>query len=186
MQSKKYILKMRINSHVFSLVIFATILVLGSFSYVFIGWYNEIYKMGKDTLSNGMAVASFFGLLLLGLFVSFIMESYDMFGKLFIYEDELKVKAPFRKTIRIRFEKIRYIQIDYHVTSYKQFWVILSQEPIPDQFRHRALKVRFSDKAVRIPYCKKADQALSSVLTGDLYKQYSKSKSTLRAHKIAE
>ena len=101
-------------------------------------------------------------------------------------EDELKVKAPFRKTVRLRFEEIRYIQIDYHVTSYKQFWVILSREPIPDQFRHRALKVRFSDKAVRIPYCKKADQALSSVLTGDLYKQYSKSKSTLRAHKIAE
>ena len=186
MYSKKYIHKMLITSYVFSLVVFATVLVLGSFSYVFIGWYNDIYKLGKDTLSNGLAVASFFCLLLFGLFISFIMESYDMFGKLFIYEDELKVKAPFRKTIRIRFEEIRYIQIDYQVTSYKQFWVILSQEPIPDQFRHRVLKVRFTNKAVRIPYCKKVDQALSSILIGDLYKQYNKSKSTLRAHNISE
>ena len=84
MHSKKYLLRMLINSYVFALVVFGIILVLGTFAYVSIGHYNMV-KAGMDTLSNYLRIALFFCLLLLGLFIAFMMESYDMFGQVFIF-----------------------------------------------------------------------------------------------------
>ncbi len=175
--------RMLINSYLFSLVLFGTILLGGVYVWLGTMMYQSVLS-GIDTVSNTLAIASFFLLLLLGLFIACMMESYDMFGVVSFYEDELIIRAPFRKTICLPYDDIRHIQIDYHMLAGSaQFWVILGKEPMPGKLRHQAVKLRFSEQMVRIPYCKKTDQFLTHRLTGDLYKQYSKAKSTLRAHK---
>ena len=181
MENKKCQLKVFINSYLFSLVILLAVVMLGMAVYLSISWYQDSFMAGKDTLSNGLMYAGIIILLFAALGVAFILESYDIFGTASFYEDELKIKAPFRKTIIMLYDEISHVQIEDNRGSNNQFWIILGQQPIPAQYHHHALKVRFSEKQVRIPYSTKTDQFMEQVLTGNLHEQYSNSKSILNS-----
>ena len=180
---KKDKLKMLINPYLFSLILFGIIVITAVLLYLGYRWYNEIYITGKTAQRSVLIIGTIVALsFVAAFFVLLFTEPFDAFGRITFYEDELMVKAPFRKTITLRYSDIQYIQIDYHTLSVsRQFWVILGKEPMPDKYRHQVVKLRFSQQIIRIPYCQKVDSFLDHILTGNLYEQYSSSKSALRA-----
>ena len=120
-------------------------------------------------------------------YICFGVMSREIFGYIVFYENKLVLKAPLRKSIKMSYADIEYIQIDYNtLTINKQFWVVLGLEPMPEKYRHRVNALPVSEKILRIQYSKKLDSILCDVLEGKAYKQYTRAKSTLRAFKEPE
>lgn len=112
-------------------------------------------------------------------------RSYEIFGRVTIYEDRLVLAAPFRRKTIYPVNEIKHIQIDYSLLSVsKQFWVILGTQPLPAGYLHKINEMPITSARLKLQYTPELDAHLEKLLTGRLYREYSRAKSALRTHDV--
>lgn len=139
------------------------------------------------TCMEGWLVILFLVALFLSFYALLFGQGYDSFGTMHITSEGLVFKAPFKPTVTIPYEEIKYLGIDYGVLSLtKQFWIYFSCEPIPHKYRHRINRMKMNSGTMRIQYRKELFDALVFHLPRDLSKRMDKCYSTIRLHRVEQ
>lgn len=111
-----------------------------------------------------------------------------------ITEDAVTLRRPFRRTLSLRYEDVRYVGIGrsyaedmsrrngrFIYTPASNFWLYISCDPVPASHLTDMYRFRQTDRGLRIAYSSKAFAALHACLPPRLAKQLERSKTTLRA-----
>ena len=109
--------------------------------------------------------------------------SYQYFGVLYLTQEGVLLKAPFKRRIYIPYPEIRELGIDVGTT--KQFWIYISKQKIPLKYQHRINQICSSVRHERIivPYSDKLLSMLVSKLPQPLGKRLNHTTSILRIYK---
>jgi len=118
--------------------------------------------------------------ILLLLYVVSFHFSYQYFGVLYLTQEGVLLKAPFKRRIYIPYPEIRELGIDVGTT--KQFWIYISKQKIPLKYQHRINQICSSVRHERIivPYSDKLLSMLVSKLPQPLGKRLNNTTSILR------
>ncbi len=121
--------------------------------------------------------------ILLLLYVVSFHFSYQYFGVLYLTQEGVLLKAPFKRRIYIPYPEIRELGIDVGTT--KQFWIYISKQKIPLKYQHRINQICSSVRHERIivPYSDKLLRMLVSKLPQPLGKRLNHTTSVLRIYK---
>lgn len=121
--------------------------------------------------------------ILLLLYVVSFHFSYQYFGVLYLTQEGVLLKAPFKRRIYIPYPEIRELGIDVGTT--KQFWIYISKQKIPLKYQHRINQICSSVRHERIivPYSDKLLNMLVSKLPQPLGKRLNNTTSILRIYK---
>ena len=162
------------NPYLFSLNLLAVIVVSVPYLY----FISQIICSYEDWRVPAVLIGFYLPCILLSFF-----NAYNYYGWITFYASHLVLRAPLRKPIRMRYDEIAYIQIDYNTLSVsRQFWVILGREPMPSQYVHQVHRMPFSENLIRIQYSRQLDQSLRHYLSGAQYKCYCRAHAALRAY----
>ena len=115
--------------------------------------------------------------------IVFPAVSYQYFGVLYLMQEGVLLKAPFKRRIYIPYLEIRELDIDVGTT--KQFWIYISKQKIPLRYQHRINQICSSARHERIivPYSDKLLSMLVSKLPQPLGKRLNNTTSILRIYK---
>lgn len=162
------------NPYLFSLNLLAVIVVSVPYLY----FISQIICSYEDWRVPAVLIGFYLPCILLGFF-----NAYNYYGWITFHADHLVLRAPLRKPIRMRYDEIAYIQIDYNTLSVsRRFWVIMGREPMPSQYVHRVHHMPFSENLIRVQYSRQLDQSLRHYLSGAQYKCYCRAHAALRAY----
>ena len=102
---------------------------------------------------------------------------------LYLTQEGVLLKAPFKRRIYIPYPEIRELGIDVGTT--KQFWIYISKQKIPLKYQHRINQICSSVRHERIivPYSDKLLSMLVSKLPQPLGKRLNHTTSVLRIYK---
>ena len=123
--------------------------------------------------------------ILLLLYVVSFHFSYQYFGVLYLTQEGVLLKAPFKRRIYIPYPEIRELGIDVGTT--KQFWIYISKQKIPLKYQHRINQICSSVRHERIivPYSDKLLSMLVSKLPQPLGKRLNHTTTILTIYKGA-
>ena len=162
------------NPYLFSLNLLAVIVVSVPYLY----FIPQIIRSCEDWRVPTVLIGFYLPCILLGFF-----NAYNYYGWITFYADHLVLRAPLRKPIHMRYDKIAYIQIDYNTLSVsRQFWVILGRKPMPSQYVHRVHRMPFSENLIRVQFSRQLDQSLRHYLSGAQNKCYCRAHAALRVY----
>lgn len=112
-----------------------------------------------------------------------IIHSFWYLGLYKASEACISFYAPFRKSIYLPYDTIRYIGIDFGVVAGShQFWIYFSEEPIPAKYIHKIHKLPVNRKCMRIQYSDARFQELLMVLSERQKKELIKAATILRMY----
>ena len=171
-----------VSPYLFALILTA-MLLLGVATALFL-WFvcgpNPVVAAGWE---RAAAIALFLGLDAVFL-IAVLLNDYEMLGWVTIDRDAIRLHAPFHRIITLLYTDAAYVGMDYCTLSVnKQFWIVLSKEPILDCYRHRINRLKQSKDCIRIQYSSKVFEALSKVMPKPQYKQLQRCLTMLRTHK---
>lgn len=172
-----------INSYLLSLIVVTGLLLCaGGVIYVSCIFDRKIIS----NVSEQIAKLLIYIIPCIVFFTFCMIKSYDIFGRVAIYEDRLILSAPFRKQLTYMVDEIRHVQIDYNILSTdKQFWVVIGSDMIPQKYVHKINELPITPSRLKMQYTPALDKRLDKLFTGRLSKEYSRAKSTLRAHGVS-
>ncbi len=132
---------------------------------------------------SDLFLIAFPAVILLLLYVVSFHFSYQYFGVLYLTQEGVLLKAPFKRRIYIPYPEIRELGIDVGTT--KQFWIYISKQKIPLKYQHRINQICSSARHERIivPYSDKLLRMMVSKLPQPLGKQLNHTTSILRIYK---
>ena len=115
--------------------------------------------------------------------INCIVHSFWYFGLYRVTKTEVTFYAPLRKSIKIPYDSIRYIGIDFGVVAgSRQFWIYFSTEPIPAKYVHKIHSMPVNRKCMRVQYSDKRYQELLNVLPDKQKKELIKAATILRVY----
>lgn len=183
MKQSKKVSKHWINSYLLSLIVLAGLLLCaGGIIYTSCIFDKKIISDVSERIAKLLVY-----MIPCIVFLAFcIIKSYDIFGRVAIYEDRLILSAPFHKQLTYMVDEIRYVQIDYNLLSTdKQFWVVIGSDMIPHKYVHKINELPITPNRLKIQFTPALDERLDKLFAGRLSKEYSRAKSTLRAHGVS-
>ena len=115
--------------------------------------------------------------------INCIVHSFWYFGLYRVTKTEVTFYAPLRKSIKIPYDSIRYIGIDFGVVAgSRQFWIYFSTEPIPAKYVHKIHSMPVNRKCMRVQYSDKRYQELLNVLPDKQKKELIKAATIVRVY----
>ena len=103
-----------------------------------------------------------------------LFDAYQWWGQLIITEDALEIHAFPRKKIRLGFDEIQFMGIDYdNIDTGAQFWIYFTdKENVAEiiKHRHRMIKVRYKQGIIKCVYRKEVYDAIRESFPGRLRK----------------
>ncbi|MGN1021821.1 MAG: hypothetical protein ACI4O7_15770 [Aristaeellaceae bacterium] len=110
-----------------------------------------------------------------------MIHSYGILRRVTITRDRLVLKAPLRRTLVYRLSDIRHVRIDDSTLSVsRQYWVVMGQEPIPSRYVHRISTLPITPRCLRMRYTPSLDTRLTGLLTGEMYRRWSRAQAAVR------
>lgn len=144
-----------------------------------------MYAQGANAVvhSDSFQIVIIYSVILLLLYVVTLHFSYQYFGVLYLTQEGVLLKAPFKRRIYIPYPEIRELGIDVGTTN--QFWIYISKQKIPLKYQHRINQICSSVRHERIivPYSDKLLRMLVSKLPQPLGKRLNNTTSVLRIYK---
>lgn len=144
-----------------------------------------MYAQGANAVvhSDSFQIVIIYSVILLLLYVVTLHFSYQYFGVLYLTQEGVGLKAPFKRRIYIPYPEIRELGIDVGTT--KQFWIYISKQKIPLKYQHRINQICSSARRERIivPYSDKLLRMLVSKFPQPLGKRLNHTTSILRIYK---
>ena len=144
-----------------------------------------MYAQGANAVvhSDSFQIIIIYSVILLLLYVVTLHFSYQYFGVLYLTQEGVLLKAPFKRRIYIPYPEIRELGIDVGTTN--QFWIYISKQKIPLKYQHRINQICSSVRHERIivPYSDKLLRMLVSKLPQPLGKRLNNTTSVLRIYK---
>lgn len=122
-------------------------------------------------------------ILCVGYIVATAFDSFSFWGKVRFNNTQVVATAPMRKRIKMLYNEIQYIGIDFGViNNSRQFWIYISKTPIEPRFFRKIHKLPINQNTIRLEYSEKAYNALLSELPLHLRKQLEKGQSIIRIY----
>lgn len=115
-----------------------------------------------------------------------IVNGYEYLGTMEILPDRLVFRAPLHRAITFKFAEIADIGIDYGVVSGRKiFFIYIGKQHIPQEFTHQILRMKFTEKTMRIKYRHSVFSALLNALPKQtLGKSLGRSASVIRLYHL--
>lgn len=110
-----------------------------------------------------------------------ILDGYCFWGTFEFIGTGIILRAPFRKKIRLLYDDVKQIGIDYGVVNgSRQFWIYVSTVEIDNKYWGKMIKLPFSKTTVRVQYSPSVLAAFLADLPQQLKKELQKGESILR------
>ncbi len=157
-----------VNPYVFSMI---TILEIGIFALcLFI-----LNMVAKDQPESLPKLLKFIVLPFVCVHIPLILwEARQFWGRLVITEDALEIHAFPRKKLRLEFDEIEFMGIDYdHIDTGAQFWMYFTnKEGVQEiiKYKHRLIKVRYKNGIIKCVYRRAVYDAIREAFPGRLRK----------------
>ncbi len=178
-RAKKHI----IYPYLFGMVVLFLILILTPSVWLTFGSIKGLFngEILKDELSLFLTLWS----LIIIVFIVIIINGFYYLGSYKLTKDAIVLYAPLRRRIKIAFDDIKYIGLDYGLIQNKpEFWIYISKTPIQQKYWNKITKLPFSRSTVRILYTPDRFSEFLSFLPLDLSKDLQKGVSMLRKFKV--
>lgn len=136
----------------------------------------------EESMKLGEAFGFLFVLILsLVLVVITLLNGYDYYGSIELFNDKIVFRAPFRKKRVFHYSEIKDVGIDYGtISGVPQFWIYFSKETIDNTYSHEILRLQNSESTMRVQYREKLyAELMDNISCQKVRKQLAKSHSVI-------
>ena len=166
-RSKKMNKKFFVNPYVFSMWIILMIMYPGLCIFVI----NKVVQAQPDELWR---LVKYLGIPFAFSVTIMLFDSYQQWGQLMITKDALEIHAFPRRKIRLEFDEIQFMGIDYgNIDTGAQFWLYFTdKENVAEiiKHRHQMIKVRYKQGIIKCVYRKEVYDVIRESFPGRLRK----------------